>query len=116
LLGALSHYALNLSSIELGDENLARLVDRLRSILKAVYGQRLTFRGEEREPTDTRVTIDQAVRELQGRMTGYHGPVLPDGLAGSVVAKHGEQDVASAAGETDERGVVAFTLGAFAVL
>ena len=37
-------------------------------------------------------------------------------MVGDLVAEHGEQDVAAASGEADEGGVVAFALGAFAVV
>ena len=42
--------------------------------------------------------------------------LLRGGLVGHLVAEHGEQDVDAAAGEADEGGVVAFALGAFAVV
>src|SRR6185437_16319034 len=37
-------------------------------------------------------------------------------LVGLVGAEHGEDDVAAAAGQADERGVMAFAFGAFAVV
>jgi hypothetical protein len=84
LVGSLSNYAHGLAPINPNDKNLGRLADLLRSTLEAVYGQRLTFRGEQRDPTGTRVTVEQAVRELQGRMTGYRGP-MPSGIDLSIV-------------------------------
>ena len=38
------------------------------------------------------------------------------GLVEGAVAEHGVQDVAASSGEADEGGVVAFALGAFAVV
>ena len=38
------------------------------------------------------------------------------GLVGRVVTEHGEQDVAAVSGQAHQGGVVAFALGAFAVV
>lgn len=51
LSGALSPYAQEQVDIAADDEDLAFQAGQLRDLLEAVYGQRLTFRGEQRERT-----------------------------------------------------------------
>lgn len=51
LSGPLSPYAQEQVDIAADDEDLAFQGGQLRDLLEAVYGQRLTFRGEQRERT-----------------------------------------------------------------
>jgi hypothetical protein len=73
LVGALSPYAQGLADIDVHDESLAERAGRLRALLEAAYGQRFTFRGEQRDPTGVRVTVRQALGEVHGEVVGYQG-------------------------------------------
>lgn len=79
LAGALSPYADGLADVELDDEELAEQAGRLRALLEAVYGQRLTFRGEQRDPTGTRVTVTQVLGQVEGSVVGANATVGPGG-------------------------------------
>jgi hypothetical protein len=70
LYGVLTPYAQGMVDPRADDEELPRQAAQLRALLEAAYGQRLTFRGEHREPTGTRVTISQVIGELEGRVHG----------------------------------------------
>lgn len=52
------------------DDVLAGRLAELRGLLEAAYGQRLTFKGEQRDPTGTRVSVEQVVEEVGGRLVG----------------------------------------------
>jgi MoxR-like ATPase len=75
LVGALSPYALDQADIDLTDEELADQAGRLRALLEAAYGQRFTFRGEQRDPTGTRVTVSQVLGEVAGTVVGVEATV-----------------------------------------
>jgi hypothetical protein len=66
----LTPYANDLADVPVDDAELSARVDELRGLLEAVYGQRLTFRGEHREPTGTRVTVRQVLTEVAGKVVG----------------------------------------------
>jgi hypothetical protein len=70
LSDALAPYVNDPSAINLRDAELAAAAGRLRAVLEAVYGQRFTFRGEQREPTGTRVTVSQVLGTADGTVTG----------------------------------------------
>jgi hypothetical protein len=55
LAGTLGNYAGGIEVPEAGDRGLADAVDRLRRALEEVYGQRITFKGEDREPSGVRL-------------------------------------------------------------
>lgn len=50
---ALSEYADGTYPVDLGNENLLAATDALRCALEAVYGQRLTFVGEDRSASES---------------------------------------------------------------
>jgi hypothetical protein len=56
--------------VDAADEELAASAGALRELLEEAYGQRLTLRGEQREPTGTRVQVRQRAEQVSGRMTG----------------------------------------------
>lgn len=71
--------ALRRALIEYGDEGrrpdpadhaLLETVDALRRVLELAYGQRITFRGERREPTGTRVDSKVEATEVAGYLAG----------------------------------------------
>lgn len=75
LSGALSPYALDQADIDVDDATLAAAAGDLRSLLEAIYHQRLTFRGEQREPTGSSVTVKQAIEVLAGEALGAKADV-----------------------------------------
>jgi hypothetical protein len=79
LLGALSPYALGQVDVDPADAELQETAGRLRALLEAAYGQHLTFRGERRDPTGSRVTVNQVLGDVQGRVVGAHASVGPGG-------------------------------------
>jgi hypothetical protein len=79
LIGALSPYALGQADIDLADEELGEQAGRLRALLEAAYGQRFTLRGEQRDPTGTRVSVSQVLGEVEGTVVGAHADVGPGG-------------------------------------
>ena len=79
LMGALSPYAQGQAEIDLADTELAEQAGRLRALLEAAYGQRLTFRGEQRDPTGTRVTVKQVLGDVEGVIIGADADVGPGG-------------------------------------
>jgi MoxR-like ATPase len=79
LLGALSPYALGQADVDPADDELQKSAGRLRALLEAVYGQRFTFRGEQRDPTGSRITVSQVLGDVQGRVVGARATVGPGG-------------------------------------
>src|SRR5216683_2134709 len=51
LTGGLAPYAQGLADLDPDDAELAEQAGQLRALLEAAYGQRFTFRGEQRDPT-----------------------------------------------------------------
>jgi hypothetical protein len=74
----LSGYAGGIEEITPADRELLVRVEALRGLLEAVYGQRLTFDGEEREPSgpvvegsiDVRTVLGRAVAVRAGEVSG----------------------------------------------
>lgn len=52
-------------AVDDSDATLIEQAERLRRLLEAVYGQRLTFKGEDREPTGTHLTAKVRAEQLQ---------------------------------------------------
>jgi hypothetical protein len=58
----------------------------LRETIEAIVGQRITFRGEQREPTGTTIAGSIRARELHGRASGVDFEGTPTGdLRGEVI-------------------------------
>jgi hypothetical protein len=70
LVGGLAPYAGGMADIDPDDAALAERAGRVRAILEAAYGQRFTFRGEDREPTGTRVSVNQVLGSVAGQVVG----------------------------------------------
>jgi hypothetical protein len=79
LVGALAPYANGLADIDPADQDLADQAGRLRALLEAAYGQRLTFLGESRPPTGTRVSVTQVLDEVRGAVVGAEADVAAGG-------------------------------------
>lgn len=84
LAGGLAPYADGMLEIDLHDAALGERAGQVRAILEAVYGQRFTFQGEDRDPTGTRVRVVQVLGEVEGDVTG----VEADAGAGADVGIH----------------------------
>jgi len=70
LAGGLAPYANGMLDIDLQDAALGERAGQVRAILEAIYGQRFTLRGEDRDPTGTRVRVDQVLGEVEGDVMG----------------------------------------------
>ncbi|MEV2243429.1 hypothetical protein [Streptomyces sp. NPDC049970] len=68
LYGRLGPYALDARRLTPQAPGLADDLGALRTLLEAVYGTRLTFRGESREATSMRATVDAA--DIEGVVKG----------------------------------------------
>jgi len=69
LAGALAPYASGAADVEIDDGELLTATHRLRNLLEATYGQRLTMRGEARERTGTHVNVSQVLGDIAGEAT-----------------------------------------------
>lgn len=72
LLRALSDYVDGTEEADAGNHDLLVRVDALRRLLEAIYGQRITFQGEQRPPSGTPVVV--GITELQ-QIAGYAAAV-----------------------------------------
>jgi hypothetical protein len=70
LVATLSPYATDIADVPVDDPELAAQAGRLRQLLEAAYGQRLTFKGEDRDATGTRVTVRQVLDKAEGAVLG----------------------------------------------
>jgi len=86
----LAPYAQDLENVEDTDAELARAAGELRALLEAAYGQRFTFRGERREPTGTRVAVEQVLGTVAGLAVGVEGDIGP---AATVVVRQDADEV-----------------------
>jgi hypothetical protein len=86
----LAPYAQDLQNVEDTDGELARAAGELRALLEAAYGQRFTFRGERREPTGTRVAVEQVLGTVAGLAVGVEGDI---GSAATVVVRQDANEV-----------------------
>jgi hypothetical protein len=77
LLGGLAPYAQGLADLDPDDTELAEQAGQLRALLEAAYGQRFTFRGEQRDPTGTRVSVTQVLGHVGGDVLGIEADVAP---------------------------------------
>ena len=66
----------------------------LREAIEAIVGQRITFRGEQREPTGTpTITGNVRARELHGRASGVDSPARPPSTSdGEVIVDIGGEN------------------------
>jgi hypothetical protein len=92
LTGALSLYAQGVIDVDVTDVELNEYVRRLRSLLEAAYGQRFTFRGEERERTGSRVTVTQVLGDVRGAVTGVEAGEVGKGM--DLIVDQDAQDIA----------------------
>lgn len=81
LTGGLAPYAQGLADLDPDDAELAEQAGQLRALLEAAYGQRFTFRGEQRDPTGTRVSVTQVLGDVAGDVLGVEADVAPSASA-----------------------------------
>jgi hypothetical protein len=65
----LGSYANGIRQADPGDEVLVAQVEALRGLLELAYRQRITFRGERREPSGGSVDVDLTVQRVNGDLT-----------------------------------------------
>jgi hypothetical protein len=65
--------------ISTGDDNLLASVALLRGILEQVYGQRITFQGERRDPSGPSIVSRLDVTEAAGEVTNVRVDALNEG-------------------------------------
>jgi hypothetical protein len=78
LAGALAPYASGDAEIDPEDGDLVASAADLRALLEALYGQRITLRGENREPSGTRVDVRQALGAVRGSAVGVEADGVRD--------------------------------------
>jgi hypothetical protein len=98
LRSALADYAQEIEPVDVNNNNLVAIADTLRQQLETIYGQRLTFKGEQREPSGTPLVIGTAeVKRVAGLAAGV--------IAGTITA--GEVRGSLKAEQVDSGGVAA---------
>ena len=106
LATALFPYAVDGRPVRLDDSELARNAGLLRELLEAVYGQPLTFTGEQRERTGADVEVRQILdRVRDSTVTGIREAAVGDGSSVSV-----DQDLRDAE-RVDLTGIDSLTVG-----
>ena len=63
---SLTDYADDVEAVDPSDVALLKEVDELRQLIEAIYGQRITFKGEDREPS--RPLVENEVRAIEAKI------------------------------------------------
>jgi len=79
LASVLGNYANGLEDPDPNDRDLADAADGLRQALEAVYGQRITFKGEDRDPSGPVVTGRVDVETVAGDVAGVRARLVRSG-------------------------------------
>jgi hypothetical protein len=88
LWGAVASYAQGIEEVDPLDQRLLETVDALRQAMQAVYGQRITFKGEAHPPSGPFVAGEARVDEVLGYVAGLRAKrVLGGSVTGRVDAK-----------------------------
>ena len=78
----LATYAQGIDAVDAANADLVAKADALRRELEAVFGQRITFKGEPREPSGTPVVVGTAeVEQLAGDVAGLRARLIRSGEA-----------------------------------
>jgi hypothetical protein len=85
LRSALGEYADGLADPEPGDQELAATANGLRHALEVVYGQRITFRGEDREPSGPAVIGKVEADNVAGEVAGVRARLVRSGRVEATV-------------------------------
>jgi hypothetical protein len=83
---SLTDYADDVEAVDPSDVALLKDVDELRRLIEVIYGQRITFKGEQREPSGPLVENEVLAREAEIRDSEV-GVVEVDSSTGSVEAR-----------------------------
>jgi hypothetical protein len=83
---SLTDYADDVEAVDPSDVALLKDVDELRRLIEVIYGQRITFKGEQREPSGPLVENEVLAREAEIRNSEV-GVVEVDSSTGSVEAR-----------------------------
>lgn len=75
----LQDYVDEIEPVSVRDERLLETTDALRQLLEAVYRQRITFRGERREPSGPVVDGTVDVATVAGYVAGVRARVVSGG-------------------------------------
>lgn len=84
LRAAVADYAQGIDEVDPADRALLEQVDGLRRAMEAVYGQRLTFKGEQRPPSEAGVVGEAKVEEVLGYVAGLRAKRI---IGGSVTGR-----------------------------
>lgn len=79
LRGAVAEYAQGIDEVDPGNRQLLETVDALRRALEAVYGQRITFKGEPRPASGPLVSGKIDVGEVAGYAAAVRARVISSG-------------------------------------
>lgn len=88
LAGVLANYASGLEEPKPDDRELAETADALRCVLEVVYGQRITFEGEDREPSGPAVIGRADVDRVVGDVAGVRARLVRSGRIKGAVTAH----------------------------
>lgn len=85
---SLADYADGIEVPQPGDHLVTEQADALRRLLESVYGQRITFKGEQRPPSGPLVTGDIDVERVVGDAAAVRAKTISSGeITGSAKAK-----------------------------
>jgi hypothetical protein len=80
LRSALANYADGIANVDASDSKLVAIADALRQQLETVYGQRITFKGEQREPSGAPLVVGTAeVKRVSGLAAGVIAVAVTEG-------------------------------------
>jgi hypothetical protein len=84
----LAPYAQGIKDIDPSDQTLLKTVDAMRKILEAVYGERLTFIGEQRALPGPVIQGRAQIDKIEGDVAGVRSYSIHEGeVSGEVIAK-----------------------------
>jgi hypothetical protein len=101
----LADYADDIEIAQPGDHDVFERMDALRILLEAVYGQRITFKGERRQPSGPLVTGQIAIDQVAGDAAAIRAKLISSGqVTGSATVNRVEQGGKLTAVEIDRIG------------
>jgi hypothetical protein len=105
LRAAVADYAQGIDEVDRGDRPLLEAVDGLRQVMEAVYGQQITFVGEQRPPSSARVVGEAKVDEVLGYLAGLRAKrILSGSVTGRLEAKRVGPDAVAVGLDVDTIG------------
>jgi hypothetical protein len=102
---AVADYAQGIDQVDPSDRPLLETVDGLRQAMEAVYGQQITFKGEQRPPSGAMVVGEAKVDEVLGYVAGLRAKRIVGGSAtGRLEAKRVGPDAEAVGLDVDTIG------------